>query len=232
MLKKIKIWLKARSYLYLLNAYTDAFLCNRLVKYSQRPEKQAIENQRIKQLVKALGDDKHKLLYAAYCQYYWNGWFDYNLGMLIKKFVKMDELFLEECIKELDIDDPYQEISRNWYSLINNLIFPLIALLFGRIANFGTFKKKFAVEFIELEKKSLLNTCIIVQQQNIKNNNKQIESLATAQTRKQVKINDYADRTEDKEYFLKIAAETLKMANLWDNIFIKLIKISLRINLL
>jgi len=170
MTKRVKIWLRGRSYLYLLNAETDAARAHALVESGNLAE--------------------------AYCQYYWNGWYDYICGRLYGKFVK--DISASSKV--------YEEINVNFFSLIFNLIWPLGYLSVGRMPHRQAFKEKFGVSLNSLDRSHLIKTCILTQEKNIQRNKE--------------KIKEYNQEGQ----FYDVVRNTLKVANFWDKLFAGFLK--------
>ncbi len=188
MLKKIKIYLTGRSFLYLLNAETDVIRAEKLVKSGNLAE--------------------------AYCQYYWNGWYDYLCGRLYGKF--RGDTFASNEI--------YEEINVNFFSLVFNLSWPLVFLIFGQIPHRRSFQKKFGVSLKDVEKSDLIRACILVQEKNIESNFQETAYIGQNKSKKSRQINEFLEKSENKKKLEFIIKNTLKMASWWDKLFAGFLK--------
>ncbi len=188
MFKKIKTYLTGRKFLYLLNAETDAVRAEKLVQSGN--------------------------LVEAYCQYYWNGWYDYLCGCLYGK-----------CIGNMpESSNIYEEINDNFFSLVFNLFWPLVFLFFGQIPHRRSFQKKFGVSLKDVEKSDLVKACILVQEKNIESNFQEVEYIDQAKSKKSRQINKFLEKSEDKKQLKFVIKNTLKMAGWWDKLFAGFLK--------
>lgn len=215
---KFKNWIIGRKFLYLLNAYTDAWLASELVKISKGIDAQETFHPRIQALIDSVDRGPEMILGIAYCQYYFNGWYDYICGKLFEK-ISPGKTNLYEYKQELDLKDSYSEINIRTLNLFFSLFWPLIYLLIGKLPNSGAFVERFNIDAKGIDKKDFLKACVITQKENIKNNSKQLDAIQKNSSRKAKYINDFALFFGDKEQVVTAVKKTLRRASLWDRIF-------------
>ncbi|MFH1601407.1 MAG: hypothetical protein ABIB61_00430 [Candidatus Shapirobacteria bacterium] len=165
--------MRPKPYLYFLNAYNDAALAQDLVACFKNPKKKK-NNPRVKEMLKLSKDNREKLLYFAYAQYYWNGLYDYLTSRISNAIFKKDKKatdFLDEFKKELGVDGALAEYHSNLIIAIKNFITPLFStLVLGELANLENFEKKFKVKIKTKDKKEIVKAILEVQKLNKKSN--------------------------------------------------------------
>jgi len=214
---------KGKIFLYFLNAYTDTYLAGQLIKYYKNKKISIIKDRRTRKLIKKAGKNQQMILGTAYCQYYWNGWYDYISAQILQKLFK-NKINLKNYQKQLNLKNPYREINPNIVSLIYNLIWPIIAIFFGKIPNLNNFKKRFNVKK-NISKKKIIKACYLTQIQNIKHNNKLIKNIKKDNSKKAQYIRSFIFQSKDKKTTLNSIQKTLKLASFWDKIFATFLKI-------
>ncbi len=210
--------------MYLLNAHTDAYLANKLIAYYKSQDINSVKSKRAKKLIKAADNNLKMILGIAYCQYYWNGWYDYICAKIFEIFVKKDDN-LEKYKKELKVSCAYEEISLDIFTLIYALFYPLVFLVLGRMANKNAFIKKFNLNKKDVKKKYLIRACFLTQIENIKNNRYQIKEIYNNKTKKAQCINNFVEQFSDKEPLISAIKRTLRMANIWDAMFASFLRL-------
>ncbi len=242
MFKNIKLWLGARGYLYLINAYTDAYLARQLVRYVKTGElaRDSFFRQRLKSIIEVLdgaGDGRESLLIVAYTQYYWNGYYDYLMGKILLQGLRFFNFSDLDIIKDqanqyaqtLKVSSVYDDLDQNFVLQTVQLWLPLFKLLLGRFHKIAEFNHEYQVDLREFSSTQLAQWIMQTQKMNIKSNLAYVDKISNSDYRdkKLEAITSLMRQYPEQERFIleKSIFQTLQAASCWDRVFIKLIQI-------
>jgi len=222
MVNKLQIHIGGKVFLYSINAYTDAYLTEELIKYYKCGKINNVKSARVKSLIKKAHKNKKLILGVAYCQYYWNGWYDYICAQILEKLFK-NKVSFTKYQNQFNLKNPYKKINKNIFSLIYNLLWPLVFLFLGKTPNLNNFKKRFNVKK-NIDKRTVVRACYLTQLQNIKHNNKLIKNIKRDKSKKAQYIRRFISQSQ-KKTALNSIQKTLKLASFWDQFFACFLKI-------
>lgn len=213
---KIKTWFKGRGFLYFLNAYTDAELAGELVGYYKSGEIDEVGNERARDLIEVV-KGRREVLSVAYCQYCFNGWYDYICGKVFERL--LGEKLEIEVAQGFESGEVYSEIGSGWIGWVWATVYPLLWLLAGKVPNRKVFSGRFGVDEGDLGKPVVIKNCMVVQRENVKSNKIERRSVEFEKTEKSKRIMRYVNEKKDRDGLLRVIKSTLRAASFWDKVF-------------
>jgi hypothetical protein len=227
MLQLFKIRLAARAYLYLINAYTDAYLAKKLVVYARYNEfgRSLFFKHRLTKILEISGQSGRaqasiwSIWVVAYTQYYWNGLYDYLLATLMIRLLKVVAPGLNKKLifavksyqQRLKMTHAYQEFHSSSGRLLFNLLKPLVLLGKKRLFALDLFDERFGANLQELESNQIVSKIIETEKLNIESNHRYAQALAGLNL---VRLN--AVSTQQKNLSNHNQGEDVKLQALYD----------------
>lgn len=231
--RRIKSRLIGTIYLYFINAYTDAYLAERLDNSSN------VSHFRDRIELLQQYSKKRKIPVAAfiYTQYYLNGLYDYAYAQLFLKLLVLVDRRAGGIIQEevnkykeaLQTEMVYTEFSLKTLSLIGILLKPLTIFLLGQIPFQHDFSKRFSFDLHSYSPEMIVSGIMMVETLNIQNNHQMIQMIENnhnGESAKIIAIQKFISQFEDDAKLIELAIiSTLKSASRWDAWFFKFLHI-------
>ncbi|MCA9390517.1 hypothetical protein KC571_03875 [candidate division WWE3 bacterium] len=236
--RRIKSRLIGTIYLYFINAYTDAYLAEKLDDSSNVSH----FSDRIELLQHYSTKWKIPDTAFIYTQYYLNGLYDYAYAQLFMKLLVLVDRRAAEIIQEevnryrklLNMHDAYTEFSSRSYALLKLLIVPIWEFLLGKLPFEKTFSQQFPSHLHSFSPEIIVPGIMMVEMLNIQSNHQQVQMIKQydgQEATKIVAIRLFTSRFGDDETLIEQAIiATLKAASRWDALFKMFLQVRFRAN--
>ena len=224
----MKYFILGKIFLYELNAYRDAYLAKQLILHAKKEKQFSKLNPRLKELINTypIEINKAHIVGLAYCQYLWNGFYDYmyaRLFRLIFGFLIRKELILidEAIIKQNQFQKTeyaYKEFENKKIMLLS----PLIKFFSKKLFLSDWFVGRNNLSGLVYTNEDFALSMAHVQTQNILSNSKLSQALMMGADSRNIKIrmiHEVNAQLGNKKGFIKACAKTLNSASRWDRWF-------------